>query len=564
MGLFTHRYGVIGEQQLPPLELELYCFKKGRTREQGGLGKYRHFMNAARMLYPKRVLHEWSEWRFEKACERNWCSWSGCASCGKTDDSVFYAFMWWLADPANSAVIMTSTTGKMIRKRGWPVLQRLFEEFPGRHPFNLVDSKMELQATKGDSKHSISGIGVKEGNISKAVGDIQGHHCPRILVIIDEAEETPPAIYDAFPNLQSGTTDFQVIEIANPESRFSAFGQHIEPLKGWNSITVADTEWETKEGICLHFDGERSPNVILGETKYPFLINQRQLDVIDQRYKGKNTVGYYKFGRGFPAPEGMVTVCISESALIRSKCFQKLVFRSQATPIAALDPAFTQGGDKCKLQFGELGDLTDGSMGVNLTDEFVIPIVADHPEPARYQILRHVKEQCAKRNIDPGAFGLDDTSGGVGDILAREWSPRIKKVLFGGVPGEETVSRSDQRPANEAYFNKVTQLWFNVANFIDAGQVGGMRMNAEYVKQFTSRQWEFSGRKQALQSKAKYKDVAGDSPDDADAVAVLFEVARLLGARVGGNIVHAEDDSWDSHCLKINEIYANADCSEAA
>lgn len=562
---FKYKYKLTSNVELNPIELELACFRSKRTREEGGLGAYMHFKNVCRMLYPKRIFSEWSYWRFKTATEHWWNSWAGCAACGKTDDAVFYAFIWWLCDPLNSAVIMTSTTGKMIKKRGWATLQRILDEFPGEHGFNLVDSKMTLQAVKGDDKHSISAIAVKEGTVSKAAADIQGHHCPRVMVIVDEAEDTPEAIYEAINNLQAGTKEFLVIEIANPESRFSCFGRHIEPKKGWTSITVEDDEWETSDGICLHFDGEQSPNVKAGETKYDFLINQKQLDVIAKKYGGTQTVGYYKFGRGFPAPDGLIQVVISESALVRSGAFGKHVFVSEKTPIGGLDPAFTSGGDKCKLQFAEMGDLEDGTIGINLTDDLIIPINATDKDPPRYQILKRVRFECEKRGVLPFCFGLDDTSGGVGDILHREWSPKVRRVLFGGSASEtEQVSVEDSRPAKEEYDNRVTELWYRIAEFVDAGQLRGLSSDSLAVRQLTSRQWNFKGRKRQIEKKEDYRERSGRSPDDADAVAVVVEVARQLGARPGGARANQVDSDWEERCQAVNEAYSNADYSEAA
>lgn len=574
MDWFQYKYGIRSTaNNLTALDVELAAFRHRLTPDKGGLGTYQHFKNASRMLYPKREWHPWSEWRFERLCNNLWNGWTGSATSGKTDDAVHFAFMWWLAAPLVSAVIMTSTTGKMIKKRGWPILQRHYDEFPNvkNQNFNLVDSEMCLQAVRGDRKHSISGIGVKDGSISSAVGDIQGHHCPRMLLIIDEAEETPEAIYDAIPNLQSGTEEFIVLESANAESRFSAFGRNCEPVNGWQSITVEDEEWESKSGICLHFDGEKSPNIVAGETKWPFLIKQRDLDAMARRYGGTQTVGYYKFGRGFWAPEGIVQCVLSENALVRGGCFGKLIFISENTKIAALDPAWTSGGDKCVLQIGEMGDLKDGSTGINLLSTHVIPINANDPDPPRYQILNRVIPILEEQKVMPYCFGLDDTSGGVGDIFYREWSPKIKRVSFNGAPDDSTVSLEDPTPAKESYFDRGTQLWFNTAAYVDGNQLKGFAQSAPYVKHFITREWRWRGRKKCIEPKTgvkegfatSYKARTGESPDEGDAVAILCEVARQLGAVPGGKRIVKVDQDWKKRCMEAASPYSNADFNKA-
>lgn len=553
----TYKYGLVSSNKLNDLEVELACWNKGI-----GKGPYFHFRNAAKMLYPKRIWHSWSEWRLPYLASRSYNSWTGCASCGKTDDALFFAFLWWLKMPCDSAVILTSTTGKMIRKRGWPVIQKMVEDWPGPFPFNMVDSKMTLQFKKGDDKHSISAIAVAEGSLSDAVANIQGHHAERVFVIVDEAEATPEAIYSACSNLMAGTKEYKFLEMANPESKFTVFGRNIEPTKGWSSITVEDEEWETKWGICLHFDGEKSPNVIAGETKYSFLPTQAYLDALARREGGRDTVGYYKFGRGFVAPEGICTGIISENALIRGGAFGKHIFISEKTKIAGLDPAFTSGGDKCKLQFGEMGDLADGSVGINLLREVIIPISPTDPLPARYQVMERVKKECKDEGVLPYCFGLDDTAGGVGDIFRKEWNPNIKRIMFGGEATDEQVSLDDARTGKEAYQNRVTQLWFNVANFVDAGQLKGLKSDAAYIKQFTSRKFEFKGRKKQIEPKKDYKERSGESPDDADAVAVLVEVARQLGARAGAARAVEIDQDWDKACRQASTNYTGAEFNQ--
>ena len=113
----------------------------------------------------------------------------------------------WLASPANSIAYFTSTSRTMVRRRIWTIIQKYgrgglsntktkdWLEFGG----NMVDSKTTLQLEKGDDKHSISALAVALGDTGEAVAKLSGQHEERILLVIDEGQATPEAIYATIP-----------------------------------------------------------------------------------------------------------------------------------------------------------------------------------------------------------------------------------------------------------------------------------------------------------------------------------------------------------------------------
>ena len=56
----------------------------------------------------------------------------------------------------------------------------------------------------------------------------------------------------------------------------SGVNQH----KGWDSIDPnTDETWKTKwGGLYKRYDGERSPNILAGETVYPWLPTEEKID----------------------------------------------------------------------------------------------------------------------------------------------------------------------------------------------------------------------------------------------------------------------------------------------
>ncbi len=561
-------YGLKLSESANQLHAELTAFALKRRPDQGGLGTYRHFQNAASILYPKMAWHSWMKDRVQGLCDYPVNSWVGCAASGKTHDAAFYAMIFFLADPMHTSVILTSTTHKMVRKRIWPVIQELYHGCPG-FPGNLVDSKTTLQAVKGDDKHGIFAIAVREGSTSKAVADIQGLHNERILLIIDEATDTPEAVFEAVANLSKGCIDFQILCIGNPVSYLDAHGKMCTPVGGWSSVTVDDEDWETlgvpkwgiRPGICLHFDGIKSPNIKAGVNKFPFLITKEDVDNARKAEQGEESLGFWKYTRGFWAPEGTCKRIFSEPLVLKHDGMGDHVFLSHKIKIGGLDPGF--GGDSCILRFADYGDIEGGKMGIQLGRSVDIKVNVKSKEPIHYQIKKRVIDECRAEGCLPQHFGMDVTTeaGGLADIIATEWSSKLHRVEFGGAPSDKPVSDQDFRTAKEVYDRKVTELYYICRQFLMSGQLKGLK--DKEITQFCSREYTDEKRKIKLDTKGECKKKIGRSPDDADAVVVVVEVARRLGAIPGVAPETGSDDDWLAHSVKSCDIFEEIMTSES-
>lgn len=545
-------YGLNITHQLSQLEMELYCFRINHTAENGGLGRAGHFRKASEILWPKLVWNPWLEKQIESLCENQWISWAGCGASGKTFGSALYALVWWLASPTQSSVILTSTTAKMIRKRCWANIQHLYSTCDGRFPGNMVDSKTTLQSSKGDDKNAIFAVAVLEGSTTKAVANIQGIHSPRILCIVDEATDTPAAAFEAASNLSKGCKEFQFLAIGNPNSRLDQHGRFSSPKAGWGSVSVDTDEWPTERGVCVRFDGMKSPNVKAGRTKHEYLIT---IDQVKQaaEFEGEASPKFWTYTRGFWAPEGVCRTVLSETLCIKHDANGRHIFTSKSFMVAGLDPAFG-GGDRCVLRIAELGDLQDGSTGIQLGDTIQINVRSDSTEPVHYQIARQVREICESRGIAPNHLAIDATGegGGLCDIIAHEWSPLIRRVEFGGKASERPVSAEDPRPAHEAYNNRVTELWFSVREWLVRGRLKGLDDNT--TTEFCQRIFDDSKRRLILETKLSMKGRTGRSPDLADAACLVVELARqLAGGILTGS--HKMDKTWQDLSLKFDSIH---------
>jgi len=255
------KYGIDWPQGTHDALIEMICYRDEHSVADGGLGKVTHLRNIVDILWPKVEQDYWFQTLAESWCHFGYLWLTGCASGGKTYGAGLFSFIDWLVDPTNAATILTSTTVPALRVRVYGEAKRFWRTATLPLPGNLVDSSCRIESTKGDDKHAVRGIAVKDGPLEKAIGNIQGVHASRVMVVIDEMPQTPRAISVAASNLSKGATYFRMCGIGNAVGKFDTHGKSCEPLLGWNSVSEDWAGWLTKDGICLHYDGLQSPNV---------------------------------------------------------------------------------------------------------------------------------------------------------------------------------------------------------------------------------------------------------------------------------------------------------------
>ena len=419
----------------------------------------------------------------------------------------------------------------------------------------MVDSKTTLQAIRGDDKHAIFAIPVLDGATSKSVANIQGIRSPRTMVIVDEATDTPEAAFEACSNLQKGTTEFKFLAIGNPHSKFDQHGRFATPKSGWSGISIEDEEWETERGVCLRFDGMKSPNVLAGKTKYSFLISDDQVRQA-QKYDGEDSPKFWKYTRGMWSPEGVCKTVLSENLVEKYRVMFPAVFVKKSHMMAGLDPAFN-GGDRCVIQLGRYGDFDNGKMGISLEGNEIIQIDAKSSEPVHFQIASRVRAICEENNVKPEHLAIDATGegGGLCDILAKTWNPSIQRVEFGGKASDRPVSPEDHRKSSDVYANKVTELWFSVRQWVINEQLRGMHHEA--VIEFCARMFDDEKRMTIIERKVDMKARTGQSPDFADAITLVVEMARRLGGYASATRQRGGLSNWDQLVKDCDSVYHN-------
>ena len=440
---------------------------------------------------------------------------------------------------------------------------------------NMVDSSTTLQAEKGDDKHAIYALAVAQGDTAKAVAKLSGQHAERILLVIDEGQATPEAIYATIPNLRKACRDLTIIVIENPSGKLTPSGRASEPADGWNSIGEDSTEWRTKgvpewqyePGVAIRFDGTKSPNVEAAikagvdengicrngerwKDPWPFIYTYAD-SVAAMDPERINTLSYWVQDRGFQPPDGTLNTVLTSEAIERNGR-EPFLFHSSKRTIAFLDPAF--GGDKCILQFAEVGKTSEdsgvgsyaGKEGIQLTEFVELIIDPSSGVEIERQIAEQTKSHCQMKKVAPHDFGLDATAigRGVAYAIAEIWNPNIRRVEFGGLPSERAASPTDYRPEKEVYDRKVTALWFRVREMVLNGQLRGIYREAEI--EFIARTYEIKSKKYSVMKKTDMKEAIGYSPDHADAIAGVCEVAMLGGFDMASTVAESINDEWES------------------
>jgi hypothetical protein len=514
------------------LDIELKCFAEGRSEELGGQGKAQHFKNIIQLSYSWvwKYWHEWNELMLWAWCNYEEIGMTGAASCHKTFTFSLLGMTEFLACPMETAVIMSSKTVPSLRTRLWAQIKKFwigagYIDSQGKlnrfsWPYNIVDSKTTIQFVKGDDEHAIRAVAVDSGPVEQALGKIIGSHPGRVVMMVDEAAQTNPAIFAARANLATGTKFFRFVAIANAVSQFDGHGKFCEPKRGWSTVSVDSESWETRTGICLHFDGLKSPNVQAGEDKYPSLFNLRAIEKIRNDH-GENSLEWWSQCRGFWPPSGVRNTVLDAAMIIAGNARDKATWERSHSTYAALDPAFTTGGDRCILRFARFGKFADGTQGMELFDVIHIKLSNDGRVPINYQIADRVKEECLARNVPPERFGFDATSAsGLSDMLNQRWSSSIRPVQFGGKPPKTAVGEGDRRLASDVYYTKVTWLWFVFQKMVTAKRVRGL--DDETAQEFCSRMYLLKDEKTKVESKEDMKmRTAGVSPDLADPCVIL-------------------------------------------
>lgn len=539
------RYGFLWDEGESDLTVELMAFKMGLSVGEGGLGKAEHFWNVVDMLWGNTPMafyrHPWADRMLNESCVWDYLAVAGCASSGKTRFFAVYAIVNYLADPENTLVLITSTSLKDSRRRIWGDVELLWNSLPAgvRAVGRLVTSTgvIKYVGLDDEGKEYVSersGLALLAGEEKEAKDTVRkmiGFKQERVFLLADELPELSESILMAALGNLTSNPYFQLIGIGNPKSYYDPFGRFACPTDGYASISDTDEEWFTAYGKCIRFDGLKSPNVVAGREVYAGLLTLEKVEKI-RKNLGEHTPQFWRMVRGYWCPSGQEATIYSDAELLMNGAEDRVQWATTPLRLGGMDASFSEDGDRAIAWFASLGTSVDGVLvlqfdeeGYELTED-----VREKSVSRDFQIARQFRDLCNSQGVRVNQAGVDSTGAGgpFCSILASEWEPGFSRVYFGGAASDRPVSISDPRKGNEAYTNRVTEIWFAGKELLRTGQLKGVPVTG--AKEMVARKYSTvkrgSGMAVEAEPKKKMKQRIGFSPDISDTLFIIIDVAR--------------------------------------
>lgn len=576
------KYGIKWLGNYNDLQIELFCFRKG-TASMGGQEDDRpyHFKQIVKMLWGPRskkhyVWDPWTDRMLDGACSQKYLWLSGCAQSRKSTFAAVWANVNWLCAPETTLVLVASTGLSEARRRIWGQVEEYFTAGcesmgtlakGGTLPGRIIGSLGKIRTEDAGHKFSdLCGIQLVAGDPSHEKDAMKkiGFHNKRVIMILDELTDLSPTLVKAARANLAVNEWFQLIGIGNFASIYDPLGVNAEPIGGWGSVSAEYDQWETKDGLCLRFDGTRSPNVLLGRQLYPGQYGPE--DLKNHRALGEHTADVWRMCRSFPCPEADTDRVIAQADLMKGDVRSLVKWKTAPVKCASLDPAFATGGDKAMAYFGEYGISIEDRPTLQVTEAKQLKEdIRIKGENKALQISKQFRDECASRGIDSKNAGYDGSGGGVvmDGLFFEIWKGnKLLPVQFGGAASDRPATIKDPRPSNKVFSNRVSELYFSCVDFILGNQIKGLP--AQACAELTERRKAKEGniiKHNRVESKKEMKlRTGGKSPDDADAFVILLEVARVrLGFKASGfeGGRSAASLSWKQRVMRANSVYKN-------
>lgn len=564
---FTNQYGLKfrGKPNEGNLELNIWRHYDEYARmSKQLLPRHIHMKRAIQYFFPERfilqkegseypqrgyVWNPWMEVRNESWTNNQFQTWWGASATGKSTDSAILALCTWLASPQDTTIIVCSTTSKMLERRIWREVVKFYKmrehEFPGK----LVRSKTSIFFDPANPLSGIHGVAVQQGSVEDALGNLVGMHNEHVYLIIDEMQATREAAVIAYDNLSSGAIDTKFLGMGNPMSKLDPLGAYSMPKNGWKEATTDKTRWITKKGVCLYFDGYKSPGVE-NPVKYPFLLTQKQIDDMKED-PGVDSPRFWTMRRGFLPPDGILWSILTDQMITTYHVQDQAIWAHDTVTVVGIDPAYSSGGDRCIIYPIKVGMDNTGNVVLEMQEPIKVLFEATEKKLMLDQLTEAINGHLDALGVKMENVGMDTTGNQwmLADAVEKAAGQSgMLRVSFGGRASEDPISPLDDRPAHTKYKNRCTELWARFGNFIKNDMIRNMAGTT--CKEFCIRQIDHdmkNGDRVVIESKELLRDRLGFSPDEADAAVVGAEVVRkTLGFEpqktfdVGG-ITKAED-----------------------
>lgn len=498
--------------------------------------------------------------RMAKVFTRSTCvNLVGCASSGKTFVSSAYAQVKWKAAPFATSVYLSTTSAEAGEARTWGTVKAMHNKDQFRigkliSSLRIItlddETANEAGENERDYMNCLKAVLIKTGQDGKnVISTICGRKNKNVIWQCDEMAFMDLGVLDARVNLFSNATDgnfAQFLGIGNAPSEGDPLYIDAEPYgakypDGWRSVDKdVDEWWTTRTGICLYFNGDRSPNMLAPVGKrapFPRIMDRDARAEILKMAGGEDTPIYWRQLYGFPPTVDVPDKILTWKLLHSNGAFEMPLWDgSNLLTIAGLDLGFRKGGDPCVIAFSQVGRDTRGKR-IACFEKDAIPLIPSQKSKDAFekQIAGLVVKTCRDRGCHDLAL---DVSGDGGLLLqaieheAREqkYVLNVTPVSFSGTADDRVIIPNEKRTAKEMYDRKVTQLWAGFRVCVQNGVIRGLQEQSKVVRELCGRKFSTDEHKRwKIEKKEDYAKRLKHSPDYGDAACLNAFLALKHG-----------------------------------
>lgn len=560
------------------IEAKMYLKCSESHHPPGWLGKAEHFRRMVSIIWASPLAKRPFQWNpnasriIDEYFANSYLGIAGHASSSKSETVAVIALAEFIADPENTAVLVTSTTIPEARGRIWGRCEYLWQDcveyFAAlgaqmgvrcEPPGELVSSSAIIRYKLGGRKDDTRGIKLvpgKESEVKEGIGRMKGFKAKRLRFLADELSDLSHKLLDAAESNLFVNEDFKMVGCYNPSSHFDPAGVFSEPENGWGSVDLLSSDgWKTRRGYCIRFDGYASPNVVAGCKIWEGLLTADKLEEAKKNL-GDNSPRFIQQYRGTWSEVGTADGIYSEAELIKYRAQGKVdVWDGPKTLVGGFDPSFSHGGDRAVLVLCYTGRAA--CMGVFRPCLEVFKVIhldenIDTSQDKKELIIARLKEACLQYGLKPRNLAMDATGGG--DVLAtlmrRDpfFGTEFMRLQFGGEASELIF---EGRKGKDKFVNQVSELWYAGKPLLRCEQLKGLK--PEIIREMISRLYEEqSGGKKRIKVEPKddmKRRLNGKSPDVSDAYFLSLFMARARHGLTSAESVAKIKPKLESHPL---------------
>jgi hypothetical protein len=529
-----------------------------------------HYADAARLLWRPNIFTP-----LPRSTQMVWdaidgyCSvlLMGASSMSKSYSCGVLFALDWVRDPEYTTILVVGPTEDHLNRNLFPHLTRLHREATLPMPGEV--GEMFIGLDRRNRSAGISGVVIPRG--PRAAGKLQGakrfqRSVPhpifggrsRLRVLLDEIENIPSGVWSDLDNLTSnidvaeGAEGLKIVGAFNPKDVTCAVAQRAEPEGGWKKLDPdKDEVWTSKRGWrVVRLDAEKSENVLENREIYPGLQTRNGLEKLAQSCGGKETAGYFTFGRALYPLESMHYSVVSPTVL--SEWEGEFIWLTKPTPVAGVDVAL-EGVDTCMISLGYWGTslgylrppddlhpagrkvLWKTDKGVSYVRPAVqISKIIRLPKAATVKMAQAIRRELELHGVRPEWAMLDRTGNGAGvhDVLRETWNPDIRGLNFSESASDFKILEEDLDIAKVLYDRVYSEVWFALSKWCEFGLMKvmpGLPEADSLYHELIDRRYDPRAKCSVEPKKIWRRRQSEDiSPDYADSAGLLLHCVRAV------------------------------------